>query len=512
MRLSLVVLLMPLAFFPACAAEQEPEKAPEAAYQADWDSLAQHEAAPEWFRDAKFGIYFHWGVYSVPAFEGEWYPRWMHFKETSTYQHHLEKYGDPAEFGYHDFVPQFSAEHFDAAQWADLFLKAGAKFAGLVAEHHDGFSMWGSKVTPWNALDKGPRRDISGELAEAFRARDLKFLATFHHARNLQRYSDQPQEKDRTDVPARNRFSLSHYPFIDGWPPTSEDPEFRMLYGYIPESQWLEEVWLGKLVEFVENYQPDIVWFDSWLDQIPENYQKRFSAYYLNRASKAGKEVVIVRKQDDLPLTYTIDDLEKSRKNRLEEEPWMTDETVSNGSWCYTEGLTIKDAKDVLHVLIDITSKNGVLLLNISPMANGVIPENQQDVLLAIGSWLEQYGEAIYGTRPWYTYGEGPTVEPEGHFRNHEAFLKLKYANKDVRYTTKGKTLYAITLGVPEAEPILMESFAKDRLPTPMEISKLGVLGSDEEIEWELTDEGLVITAPADVANEVAVVFKIQTL
>ena len=154
------------------------------AYEPTLESLSKVNPAPEWFRDAKVGIYFHWGVYSVPAFAGEWYPRHMHEEGHRAHTHHLETWGDPAEFGYHDFVPLFRAEHFDAEEWAELFERAGARFAGPVAEHHDGFAMWASKVTPWNAKDRGPKRDLTGELAKALRARGMKFVATFHHARN----------------------------------------------------------------------------------------------------------------------------------------------------------------------------------------------------------------------------------------------------------------------------------------------------------------------------------------
>jgi alpha-L-fucosidase len=436
----------------------------------------------------------------------------MHFEGTKEYIHHLEKYGHPSKFGYHNFVPMFKAENYNAEEWATLFEKAGARFAGPVAEHHDGFSMWKSKATPWNAFDKGPHRDITGELEKAIKSKGLKFITTFHHAKHLQRY----QGKEKTEIEQhadniRIAFRDSHYPLFEGMPPKLDDPELNYLYGNIPENKWLEKVWFGKLKEVIDNYQPDIIWFDSWLDQIPENYRQKFCAYYLNEAEKWGKEVVIVRKQDDLPLDCSVDDLEKSRKNRIGEKSWMTDETVSTGSWCYTEGLEIKPVADVLHVLIDIVSKNGVLLLNISPMANGTIPADQQDVLLEMGGWLGKYGESIYGTRPWYTYGEGPVKEPEGHFRNHEAFLKIKYSAKDIRFTTKGKTIYATTLGWPE-DNLLIKSFAKDSLPSAITIKKVSLMGCNQELTWDLKNEGLLIGVPSEMTDSMAAVFKIETV
>jgi alpha-L-fucosidase len=302
----------------------------------------------------------------------------MHFPGP-TKDYHTHKYGPPEKFGYHDFVPMFKAQNFNADEWAALFKKAGARFAGPVAEHHDGFSMWNSDITPWNVMDKGPKRDILGELAKAIRERNMKLVTTFHHARNLQRYAGQPGEKE---------FANSHYPLFEGMPPTFNDPELNMLYGNMEEDKWIDEVWLGKLKEVTDKYHPDIIWFDSWLDLIPEQKRMEFCAYFLNEARKNDQDVVIVRKQDDLPLSVSLNDLEKSRMNQIGEQSWMTDETISKGSWCYTNDLEIKETKDLLHVLIDIVSKNGVLMLNISPKADGTIPEDQKEVLLGIGNWL----------------------------------------------------------------------------------------------------------------------------
>ena len=436
----------------------------------------------------------------------------MHFTYSKEYKHHIEKYGQPSEFGYHDFVPMFKAENFDAKKWADLFQKAGARFAGPVAEHHDGFSMWDSEVTPWNAMDKGPKRDIAGELAKEIRANGMKLITTFHHAKNLQRYKGKEAEEIENNKDNIGRaFRNSHYPLFEGMPPSMDDSELNYLYGNIPEEQWLEEVWFGKLKEVIDKYQPDIIWFDSWLDQIPEPYRQKFCAYYLNEAEKLGKEVVIVRKQDDLPLDCSVDDLEKSRKNELEEKSWMTDETVSTGSWCYTDNLRIKPAADVLHVLIDIVSKNGVLLLNISPKADGTIPDDQQNVLLKMGKWLEVNGEAIYATRPWYTFGEGPTKEPEGNFKNHKQFSKIKYSTKDVRFTTQKDVVYATVLGWPGSkEKIIFESFSTKNWVDIKEIRNVSILGCNEKIQYELKENGLEVITPEDIVDKMAIVFKVE--
>jgi alpha-L-fucosidase len=211
-------------------------------------------------------------------------------------------------------------------------------------------------------------------------------------------------------------------------------------------------------------------------------------------------------------LKVSIDDFEKSRKNILADDVWMTDETISKGSWCYTEDLKIKKSADLLHVLIDIVSKNGILLLNISPMADGTIPAEQREVLLEMGGWLDKFGEAIFETRPWYTYGEGPTKEPEGHFDNAEKFLKIKYTNKDIRYTTRDNKVYAIFLGRPNpGNEVALSSFRKGELPEGIDISGVSMLGSGNKIEWTQNERGLVIKTPEGLPDEDAVVFEIIT-
>ncbi len=458
-------------------------KIPEGPFEATWESLSRHEAAPKWFRDAKFGIYFHWGVYSVPAFGNEWYPRWMYTKGRSIYKHHVETYGPPEKFGYHDFIPMFKAEHFDPDAWAELFVKAGARYAGPVAEHHDGFSMWASKVNPWNAAAMGPRRDIVGELERAIRKRGMRFVATFHHAHNR-----------------------GHYPRVKGWPTASTDPKLRILYGNLPDKQYYD-LWLAKLVEVVDAYRPDIVWFDSWLNTIPEKYRLAFLAYYFNRAHQWGKAVVVTRKQNDLPLSLSVEDFEKGRANRLTRNVWLTDDTISRGSWCYTTNLRIKTTAEVLHSLIDIISKNGCLLLNISPKADGTIPQDQREVLLGIGEWLACCGEAVYETRPWVVFGEGPTrLKKGGHF-----VRSVRYTDKDVRFSTRGDTLYAIFLGIPKGKATIA-SLATNSGLCGGKVQKVTLLGSDRSLGFTRDAEGLHVEFPREVPCKHAVAIRIEGL
>lgn len=447
-----------------------------AAYEPTVESLSKVNPAPEWFRDAKVGIYFHWGVYSVPAFGTEWYPRFMHQPGKKFNKHHKATWGDPLEFTYADFVPMFKAEKFDADEWAELFVKAGARFAGPVVEHHDGFAMWDSDLTPWNAADMGPKRDITGELEKAIRQRDMKFVATFHHARNL---LWQMEDGKWT----------GHYEWVkEHYPTLLEDPQLAILYGYMEPAEFYK-MWKDKLVEVIDKYQPDLIWFDSWLHEVPEKTRLEFAAYYYNQAREWGREVVITRKQDDLPLSFSIEDWEMGRADSLTENVWLTDDTISYGSWCYTRDMKIKAPDEVVDTMVDIVSKNGQLLLNIAPMADGTIPDEQRKVILAMGEWLKVNGEAIYETRPWLAYGEGPTrMERGGHFVG-----KVHYGAGDIRYTRSkdGKTLYATLLGKPDGPFALTRVLAQDTGQ-----GKVSLLGSKAEIKHDLGTSGQLVIHP----------------
>lgn len=463
-------------------------------YVANWDSLAKYEETANWFKEAKFGIYAHWGVLSVPAYANDWYPRNMHIKGSKEYQHHVKTYGEPSEFGYHDFVPMFKAEKFNAEDWASLFQRSGAKFAGIVAEHHDGWSNWDSKTNPWNSVDMGPHRDIVGELEKAIHGKGMKFVTSFHKARTLQVFQ-QDSSKWLDDT--------SYFPYDPDMPTSSTDSLLSIMYGNIPKEKFYEN-WLSELHEVIHQYGPDLIYFDSKLDKIPDSIKVKFVADYFNYAEENDKEVVITHKEGELPKSVSLEDLEKGRMNTKTEEYWLTDETVSVGSWSYTNDLGLKTANEIIDVLVDIVSKNGALMLNVSPKANGIIPEDQQKVLLEIGKWLEINGEAIYGTNTWKVFGEGPTIqEKSGMFLD-----KITYTPQDIRYTQKGNNIYVIFLGWPgESKEILLKSFSNNQFS----ITEVEFLGSDERANYELKAEGLSILTPSEIVNENAWVIKITT-
>jgi alpha-L-fucosidase len=498
-----------------------------AIYEADWQSLARHQQAPDWFRDAKFGIYFHWGPYSVPAFGNEHYPRTMYghpsgkkpvknkkfnpgigFQTFREYDYHVDHYGEPIDFEYHDLAPLFRAKFFDADEWAELFYQAGARFAGPVAEHHDGFSMWDSDLTPWNAMDTGPGRDIVGEISRAIRARGMKVVTTFHHAKTgMAAAGSTEKDQRRWHYYGRQKY----FERVD--PGHSDNPELQKLYGSMPWTQFLA-MWNDKLEEVIDRYQPDLIWFDSWLDRIPEDNRKAFAAYYLNAAESWGKDVVITYKQQDLPQDLGIVDFEKGRLDTATEFTWLTDDTISagpwatTGSWSYTEELVIKPARELVHTLVDIVSKNGNLLLNISPRADGTIPEEQKNSLLGVGEWLRINGEAIYETRPFSVYGEGPKrMTTSGHFVQ----MSGEYNAENFRFTTRGDTVYAIQMGWPGGgQTVTIESLGRDALGD-MDVKRVSVVGSPEEIEWMLTDDGLLVKTPLKAPNDIAICYRVET-
>ena len=469
----------------SCAKQEGP-------YKANWDSLAAYNEAPEWFKDAKFGIYFHWGALCVPEFGHDWYPRTVHFEGSPEWNYHTKTFGPLTEFGYHNLVPLFKAEHFDPNAWADLFQQSGARFAGMVAEHHDGFSMWASNVNPWNAGDMGPKRDLLGEMEQAIHSRGMKFVNTFHMARNLQIFQDRPGGESDT----------SYFPYIEGLYTTSTDSLIRILYGNIPKEEFLRN-WNAKLAEVIDTYSPDLIYFDGMCGNIPDSCKLEFVAHYLNHAYLKKKNVVITNKHGDLPMSVSLPDMEKGRMDSLTTFSWLTDETVSNGSWSYTKDLTYKSPAKIIHLLIDIVSKNGCMMLNVSPRPDGVIPEEQVQILNTIGDWLAQNGEAIYETRPWHVYGEGPTkMGKGGHF-----VKDVQYTAEDVRYTTKGNILYALLLGVPKpGQEILLQSLAGINEP----VKNVTVLNCQEAIEWQMKENGLFLKTPRENQDEIAMVIKIE--
>jgi alpha-L-fucosidase len=467
-------------------------------FQPTWNSLKEH-TTPTWFREAKFGIYTHWGVYSVPAAGPNvtWYPYNMYRKGSEQYEHHVKKYGGPEKFGYKDFIPMFAGEKFDPDEWAELFKKAGAQYAGPVGEHHDGFCLWDTEYSEWKATKMGPRRDVVGELAKAIRKQDMRYMVALHHAENWWFYPHWIKEYDTADPQYAGLYGEPHD--LDG---KVDSDDF---FGQSKPSQAFLEMWYGKILEVIDTYEPDMLWFDFGLERIQEQYRKEFLAYYYNKAEEWAKDVLVTYKWHHLVPGTALIDLELGRFDKLTYHEWLTDTTVDDGQgWGYHEGGDYKSLRTLVHYLVENVSKNGYLLLNVGPKPNGEIPEKAKALLNGIGAWLEINGEAIYGTTPWLTYGEGPTkMEKAGYFMED---AEVQFTAKDIRFTAKGNDLYAICLGWPE-EQVVVESL---HALYESEIRSVKMLGVDRELEWSLTGEGLKITPPAEKPCENAFVFKVE--
>jgi len=466
-------------------------------YRADWQSLQRYEV-PDWYKDAKFGIFIHWGVYSVPAFGSEWYPRNMYRQDSDEYKHHLSTYGPPAKFGYKDFIPMFRAEHFDPAAWARLFKEAGAKYIVPVFEHHDGFAMYDSGLSDWTAAKMGPRRDVHGELAKAVRAEGLHVGASSHR--------------------------VEHNFFLDGGRQVESDvndPQFAAFYG--PAHTWMEsketlltdwtyvsnaylDDWLARDAEIVRKYKPELFYFDWWIGQPSvRQHLMDFAAFYYNDAASRGSVGVINYKLDAMEKHSAVLDVERGQLNDIRPLYWQTDTSISNKSWGYIEHDSFKSPQAIVHQLVDIVSKNGNLLVNIGPRSDGTIPDEVQTVLREVGSWLKINGEAIYGTRPWKIYGEGPTKIVEGAFHDTEA---QPFTDRDFRFTTKNDALYVCELGWPSGGEAVTHSFTTAQL-AGRKIASVSLLGSTSAIAFDLQNDGMHLRLPAQPVGKYAHCFKV---
>lgn len=475
-------------------------------FRADWTSLQAYQA-PAWYADAKFGIFVHWGVFSLPAFGNEWYSREMYQAGSKSNAHHLATFGTPDRVGYKDLIARFKAERFDPQGWAQLFAQAGAKYVVPVAEHHDGFAMYRSNLSRWTAATMGPKRDVLGELAQAIRANGMRFGTSSHRA--------------------------EHAWFFDGGRSIASDvndPKYAALYGpaqlrvlnskddgdlphdWTPVSQaWLDD-WLARTAELVDAYHPDLMYFDWWIGHasMRVNTMPTFAAYYYNQGAKRSEATVIDFKLNAFPQGAGTFDVERGQMLGIQPHTWQTDTSISNASWGYIDGDTYKPAGQLLHQLIDVVSKNGNLLLNIGPRGDGSIPEPAREILLDMGAWLTVNGEAIYGSRPWSRFGEGPTAVVGGTFQDRNA---QPYTPEDFRFTTQGLALYAIGLGWPKPNAegrseVLIRSLAPAALASP--VQRVTLLADRSAVPFTQGPDGLRLQLPKEPVGRHAYVFKIE--
>ncbi len=461
-----------------------------------WDSLCQYKTA-EWYKNDKFGIFIHWGVYSVPAFGNEWYPRNMYLEGSPENLHHKKTYGDLGQFGYKDFIPMFRAEHFDPKAWVDLFQEAGAKFVMPVAEHHDGFQMYESDLSHWNAQEMGPKRDILGELKAELEAHDLKFTASSHRAEHWWFYNGGRQ------IPGADVNDPANATLYA--PAAGISRDWHSLYDNSPDDAFMQD-WLVRTCELVDRYQPRIVFFDWWIQQVSwKPYLQKFAAYYYNRAAQWGVEVAINAKFDAYVHGSAVKDIERGQLSSIYPTLWQNDTSVAKNSWGYTVGNDYKESYQIVSDLVDVVSKNGALLLNIGPKPDGTIPEEDATILREIGAWLAVNGEAIYDTTYWKVFGEGPTEIPEGNFTDTN---RSDFGCEDIRYTAKSNHIYATVMRWPEDGTVRLKSLGYDNPLCKSSIRDVEILGYDvhPHIERRAT---LEVEAKLDLKDKMPVVIKI---
>jgi alpha-L-fucosidase len=481
------------------------------------DSLTNY-AYPDWFRDAKFGIWAHWGPQAVPG-EGDWYARKMYQPGQSDYNDHLERWGHPSTNGWKDIIPLWKAENWNPEKLIELYKKAGARYFVSMGSHHDNFFLWNSKLHRWNAVQMGPHRDVVGEWQKAARNNGLRFGVSEHLGASFTWFQDS-HKSDRTgplagvpyDGANSNYWDLYHFPAEPGdtgW--------------YSKNPRWQQE-WFNEIEELVDNYKPDLLYTDGGvafgnavgLSQIA-------NLYNVNAAAQRGISSAVNIRGGELLIggggarraisqaVYTckqasngrwVQDYERGVNAGISPYPWQTDTSI--GDWFYNKHWKYQPLSWTVHMLVDIVSKNGNLLLNIVLKPDGTLEPEVETMLHQLADWTAVNGEAIYGTRPWLVYGEGAVQARGGAMREN-----MTYSAKDIRFTTKGKTLYAIALGWPDDGKIIIKSLAKTGDTAQNQIQKVELLGRAGQLKFTQTADGLAVELPGEKLSDLTCALRV---
>ena len=492
---SFLFIILMLQFSPAAFAQH---------FEASWESLGQYEC-PEWFRDAKLGIFLHWGPSSVPAVD-DWYGRNMYVQGHPAYEYHLKTFGHPSEFGFKDLIPLWKAEHFDPDLLVKLFKKAGAKYIVPVATFHDNFDLWDSQYQRWNAINIGPGKDIIALWKSSALANGLRFGVSTHMDR-VPSWFNTSKGSDSTGTFA-------------GVPYDGSDPQYADLYGpendegmdwpYLPKNpsiSWKEH-WALRTNDLISKYQPDLLYFDGGIPYVDVGLSVIANYYNDNQKWNDGRmEAVLNLKKTKVSGAYRegmcVQDLERSKLTGIKREPWQTDTSI--GPWFYRTGGKYETPDKIIDMLIDIVSKNGNLLLNIPLLADGTLDATSTEMLNEMESWMAINQEAISGSRPWIIYGEGPTAVKE----EYSEKISEQFTSRDIRFTKKDDVLYAICLDWPEdGKSIQIKSLSSTHPPD--RISDITLLGYSGTLKWKRDQDGLEIYLPEKKPCSHAFTFKIE--
>ena len=489
----------------------------EGPFQPDDQSLQQYRC-PDWFRDAKLGIWAVWGPEAVPR-QGDWYARHLYEhdgfddkagKPTGQSRHnkyHLEHYGHPSKFGFKNIIPQWQAEKWEPDRLMELYKRAGAKYFCMIAMHHDNFDCWNSQFNRWNSVNMGPRRDIAAQWQEAARKQGLRFGMTEHLAASWWFYGV-TKGADQTGPLAGVPYDGHDPAYADLYWSGNEAPDFHYYGTNVPTA--FKQTWLKRIRDLVDRYHPDLLYSDSPLPYPDEVGRQLLAHYYNDNMQQHGGQLEAIYNCKQDAQGRWIRDLERGVMEGIQPEPWQTDTCV--GGWYYDEQVLArhgyKTPAQVIHMLCDIVSKNGNLLLNFPPRPDGTLDDDELKILDAMAAWIAVNGEAIYGTRPWKVYGEGPTKlgkGPHGGLRDTG-----NYQPSDIRFTQSrdGRMLYAISLGWPDDNQLLVRS-----LPVAAgKVADVALLGHADKLDWRQTDEGLVVRLPTQRPCDLAQALKISAV
>jgi len=486
-------------------------------FKPDWESLKAYEV-PEWFRDAKFGIWAHWSAQCVPE-QGDWYARGMYEEGSNDYKFHVAHYGHPSKVGFKDICNMWKAEKWEPEKLIDLYKKAGAKYFVALANHHCNFDCWDSKYQPWNSVNVGPKKDIVGLWAKAARKEGLRFGVTVHCARAWDWYdvahgadkngplAGVPYDGKLTKADGKGTWWEGYDP-ADLYAPHGQarTPEARKAYN---------EKFYNRVIDLIDSCRPDLLYFDDSV--LPLHNQTdaglRIAAHLYNSSIQwHGKNEAVMNTKGlppDLRKALVLD-IERGRASGIAPFPWQTDTCI--GHWHYNVSLfenhRYKTAATVVTTLIDIVSKNGNLLLNVPVKGDGTIDADEVKILEDLARWMKVNGGAIFGTRPWIVFGEGAADVAAGNFGEGKA---RGYTAEDIRFTTKGDTIYAFVLGWP-GKPVVIRSMAGNSPLVTGDVDNVALLGHDGKLQWSRTEEGLVIKMPDEKPCEHAFAFKITGL
>ena len=470
-------------------------------FRPEMDSLKTYEA-PDWFRDAKFGIWAHWGPQAVPR-AGDWYARFMYVPGHPHYDHHLKHYGHPSKVGYKDIIPLWTAEKWDPEALMDKYAAAGAKYFVSMGVHHDNFDLWNSKHHRWNAVAMGPKRDVVGTWKAAARKRGLRFGVSEHLGASHNWWYPS-HEYDQFWPLLGVAYDGADPANADLYHPKHDEPFRGGGDTWYTRNPKYHQLWFNRIRDLVDSYKPDLLYSDGGL---PFGVVGRslVAHLYNSRMGRSGTEAVYNCKalgSGEYDPAMCVQDVERGVLKGINPRPWQTD--TSNGDWFYSDGYAYKTAPEVIYMLSDIVSKNGNLLLNVVLYPDGSLPPESQTLLDELAAWMPVNSEAIHGTRPWAVFGEGPTETSDGAFQE-----KADYTARDIRFTSRDDKVYAITLGEPK-QTVVITSLGSGAGHLKQPIRQVHLLGLKTPLKFRQTKEALVIDLPAILPTRHASAFRIS--